>query len=402
MTGFNIKGELIKVLRFDEMTAEEIQRSQHEKFEVLKEYACKSEIYKTYYNESYDHFPVITRDLLKKNYEKFLTGIRKPYMIQHSSGSTSNPISICVSKEMLLAKRISHQKMLHWYGLKRESGEFKIGGLKQDLKTQLYHHFKNKKYYNSYQIREDNIPELIKRYNHFKPPVLYGYPSAIYHFVRMAELKSIKLHVPDIIVTHAENLYDYIESKLMEHFPASKIVNQYWSTEANIAVTCPHGRLHVDEDTVIGEIINQNKEGIGDLLITNLYSYDFPIIRYMIGDRVKLSEKTCECGRKTKVIEYIEGREIEMLALDDGRKVPLTAVYLARYSQNILAFHLTYVKKEKKIIFEYLPIDNYQEIDKSTIIKTIKKDFDLETEFRVLSGIEYTNGGKYNRLTIIN
>jgi phenylacetate-CoA ligase len=402
ITGFDIAGELQKVLKFDEMSQNQIHQIQLDKFNLLKKYACRSAMYKNFLNKDYKSFPIVNRESLKKDFHKFLTNFRKPYSIQHSSGSTSDPISIIVSREMLLAKRVSHQKMLHWFGIDREAKEFKIGGVKESMATQIYYYLKNKRYYNSFRINEDTIKRIITHYNKFKPIVLYGYPSAIFGFIQMAHKKDLKLHSPKVIATHAENLYPEIEEKFASTFPESSIANQYWATESNIAVSCPQGNLHIDEDSVICETINMNENGVGDLIITNLHSYDFPIIRYKIGDRVKLSDKLCPCGRKTKIIEYIEGREIEFIELPDGRKINTTALYLSRYSDNILSYQIVYIKSRGKLIFKYLPIHERRKIRQVEISKTLKEYFGLPTEFEMISKLEYTKGGKFRKLEVID
>jgi phenylacetate-CoA ligase len=401
LSGFDISSELKKVLEMDHWTRDQIMLDQRVKFDKLSSFAGNSKYYRNYKGKELGDYPVMYREDYKRNFENLKTHIRKPYCTRYSSGSTSNPVVLLISREMLLAKRVSHQKMLQWYGLARESSEFKLGGIKCDLITNLYYLLRNKRFIDSFGIKDKNHEEIINDYNRFRPKILYGYPSAIHNLIQFAKETDKRLHSPEIIVTHAETLYKEYEEKFKHNFPGSKIVNQYWATEANIAVTCTAGNLHVDEDTVICETINMDENGIGDLLVTNLYSYDLPIIRYAIGDRVKLSDEECPCGRKSKLIENIEGRDIDYLELPDNKRIPITAFYFSRFSKNIDAYQLVYYKSQKLLEFRYKGKEEVK-IESAKIADYIRKDFGLSTRFVRMEKLKYTQGGKFRKLWVEN
>jgi len=303
---------------------------------------------------------------------------------------------------MLLAKRLSHQKMLRWFGLSRETPEFKIGGLPASPVTRIYYLLKNKRYVDSFQVTPDRSEKLIRKYNRFKPKLLYGYPSSINYLICMANASKRKLSAPRIIVTHAENLYDEIAVNIRTAFPEVNIVNQYWSSEANIAVSCPEGRIHIDEDTVICEVINKDENDVGDLLVTNLYSYDFPLIRYQIGDRVRLSNEECPCGRKSRVIDHIEGKEMDYIDLPDGRHIPVIGLSLAQFGENILSSQLIYYKKEALWEFLYIPIDESQPIQEKAIREHVRANYGLSVKFTKTDKVRYTKGGKVKKMIVID
>ncbi len=402
ITGFNIRKATMDAVKFDFLTREQISSYQQQKFQELSRIASTSNFYKDYGNKPLKEFPLVNRDEYHKNYRYMITEDNHSYQIKQSSGSTGLPVKQFITKDMLLAKRSSHQKMLHWYGLTRESPEIKLGGLQFGLLTRIYYLFRNKRYFDSYFISKNiyNKNKIVRTYNRLKPEILYGYPSTINEFLIHAHSNNIVLHPPKIIAVHAENLYNDIIHSFKSVFPDVKIVNQYWSTEANIAVTCPEGNLHVDENTVICEVINPDLSGLGDLYITNLFSYKVPIIRYKIGDRVKISNKPCSCGRNTKIIEKLEGRENEYLELPNGNKFPITAMQEIDFSDNILFYQLVYYKKDKKLIFKYMPVNSDLPILKEFIASFINDNLGLQTEFEQVSYIAHSPGGKLKRLIV--
>ena len=400
ITGYPINSSLVKALAFDFNQREEIDAYQQEKFLQLTSIAAKSDFYSGYAGKSLNDFVLIDREAFCQHFDRLKTGHVNPVHVQKSSGSTGSPVWHYITSEMLLAKRVSHQKMLRWHGLQRESPEVKFGGMPANFKTRLYYRLRNKLFFNSYNISDRFLLDIIRQYNRFKPSVLYGYPSMIHKFAAYSLERGIALRPPEIIVSHAENLYEEYRSVFQNVFPGVPIINQYWSTEANIAETCPHGHLHIDEDTVICEVTDQDENGVGNLFITNLFSYALPLIRYKIGDRVKLSIQKCTCGRNTQVIEYIEGREIEYIDLPDGRQHPVTAIYMTQLTGNILTYQLIHYKQKKTIEVRYIPIVRGGSIEKKKITEHMKKRFGLNTIISETTELENSPGGKIKRLIV--
>jgi len=402
VTGYNINKACKEAIQFDLLSREEIEEYQRHKFKKLAEIASSSEFYIRCVNKKLSDFPLIDREIFQKEYCKMITKSKKSFKINSSSGSTGHPVKQYITKDMLLAKRASHQKMLHWYGLKRESPELKMGGIEIDIIKKAYYFMKNKKFFDSYNINNSTIQKISKVFNKFKPKILYGYPSTIDRFVTYARSNNIKLHHPEIIVVHAENLYKEMQDNFKSCFPDTKIVNQYWSTEANIAVTCPEGNLHIDENTVICEVLNKDANGIGDLYITNLFSYKVPIIRYKLGDRVKISEKHCPCGRNTKIIEFLSGRENEYLELPDGNKFPITAIHELNFAGNILCYQMVYKNRSSEILIKYVLIDDSKKLNEKAFSELIIGQLGITPIFEKVDEIKHSSGGKFKRLILID
>ena len=77
--------------------------------------------------------------------------------------------------------------------------------------------------------------------------------------------------------------------------------------------------LHVNEGEFIFEIIDPasgEPSDEGELIITNLGRVGMPVIRYRTGDRVKLAEGLCECGRSFRRLDGgIIGRVDDVLII---------------------------------------------------------------------------------------
>lgn len=83
-----------------------------------------------------------------------------------------------------------------------------------------------------------------------------------------------------------------------------RMVGEYGSAEGGImAFGCPAGKMHLNMETMIAETVN------GRMVVTNLVSKSFPVIRYDIGDHVDIDfSERCDCGRQGYVLREVTGR----------------------------------------------------------------------------------------------
>jgi phenylacetate-CoA ligase len=87
--------------------------------------------------------------------------------------------------------------------------------------------------------------------------------------------------------------------------------------------SCDYGRgLHLNEAEFIFEVIDPvTGEPLapgqpGELVITNLGRWGFPVIRYRTGDMVRISREKCPCGRSFRLVEGgIIGRTDNMVVV---------------------------------------------------------------------------------------
>ena len=90
---------------------------------------------------------------------------------------------------------------------------------------------------------------------------------------------------------------------------------------------CEHGRLHISPDVGIVEILNENGEPCsrgetGEVVTTGLLNFNQPLIRYKMGDLLKMSiDQECPCGRQMTVVEEIVGRLEDTVIGPDGREM---------------------------------------------------------------------------------
>jgi phenylacetate-coenzyme A ligase PaaK-like adenylate-forming protein len=94
-----------------------------------------------------------------------------------------------------------------------------------------------------------------------------------------------------------------------------------------IAFECERGSLHVNDDYVVVEIVDELGRPVppgeqGLILVTDLLNRAMPLIRYQLGDVAAQSEGSCPCGRVLSRISGIDGRALDTVATANGREIP--------------------------------------------------------------------------------
>ena len=78
-----------------------------------------------------------------------------------------------------------------------------------------------------------------------------------------------------------------------------------------------HNGLHLMMENIFLEVVDKKGiplvEGEGDLVLTHLHNRAMPFIRYKIGDRARISGRSCSCGRSLPLIEEIIGRSFDVI-----------------------------------------------------------------------------------------
>jgi phenylacetate-coenzyme A ligase PaaK-like adenylate-forming protein len=103
-----------------------------------------------------------------------------------------------------------------------------------------------------------------------------------------------------------------------------------------MAVQCDrHENLHLFTDWHIFEAVDDDLRPVaagtsGNLLLTNLYNYTQPLIRYQMHDEVVMNPQPCGCGSPFPTIRNLAGRQEEFLWFDtaDGKRDYLHPIVL--------------------------------------------------------------------------
>ncbi len=173
------------------------------------------------------------------------------------------------------------------------------------------------------------VEKIVAQLNAFAPAVLTGYPSILAILAGERIKGSLKI-APRVIVSSAEKLSAETFAYIKDAF-ACPVLNNYCSTEGGeIAMSCRSGKLHLNEDWVLvepiddeGNLVARGEWSTG-ALITDLSGFAQPIIRYRIDDCICLRGETCSCQSTLPVLDIV-GRRGDSLTLG-GKEVAFPAL----------------------------------------------------------------------------
>ncbi|MGE5351600.1 MAG: hypothetical protein ACM3P0_05920 [Acidobacteriota bacterium] len=283
---------------------------------------------KDFYNS-----PVVTKNLVKENYDKIINP-EYVFKYNHTSGTTGSGLNYPVSKEFVNNHWAIYWKSRYLFNLTTDTWCAYIIGrnvLNTERKRPPYwiKCYPTRQYMFSNAHLNVNTVELYLR--KIKKSGIYwmhGFPSSLNYMASLIKerkleglAKELKLR---IITASSETLFEFQKKNIEEVF-GCRIRQLYGQTEgvANI-YECEEGTLHIDESFSYVEFERvENSCEDYKIIGTTYINKAFPLIRYDTGDTVKLYDYNfvCKCGRKSRVVKEIIGREQDYLILEDGTKI---------------------------------------------------------------------------------
>ena len=176
--------------------------------------------------------------------------------------------------------------------------------------------------------------ELVAALNRANPAFLSTYPTMA--LLLALERNNRRLAIaPAAIWCGGECLSGYAREAIEQAFDC-RVHDEYGAAECfSIGSACPLGSLHYHADWVILEPVDREGKAVSPgeashtVLLTNLANRLQPIIRYDLGDSIRVVPQACACGSALPVIE-VQGRSDDVLALaaPDGSTVAIVPLAL--------------------------------------------------------------------------
>lgn len=165
------------------------------------------------------------------------------------------------------------------------------------------------------------VDEHLASIAHTRPTGVYGTPSWLLEIAQRAVHLGMELPRPRVVWTSAEVLTPSAREEI-EHGFGCPVRDIYGSTEfKEVAVECAFGRRHLNFESTFVEVVAADAHGEGSLVVTSLVNRAMPLIRYRIGDLGALRQGPCACGSGAPWLEDLAGREADLIALPNGRRI---------------------------------------------------------------------------------
>ncbi len=347
--------------RADRMSAEELEQFRGERLRDLVAYSYQhvpyyrarlkevgvepSEIRRT---SDVARLPILTKADVRAHRSELrstLAGRLSPFT---TGGSTGEPLIFELGKRRTASRVACRQRVSRWWGLSLGDPEIALWGspielTRQDTIKALRDYLMATRLLSAFEMNEATMSRYLDILEKQSCRQIFGYPSAVYLLCRQAQKEKrnlLRLGIAAVFVT-GEVLFPY-QRELISQTLNCPVANGYGGRDSGfLAHECPQGGMHIMADAAIVELVDECGRVVpagqpGQIVATDLYSHEFPFIRYATGDIGVASAARCVCGRVLPLLERIEGRSNDTILAPDGRRInSLALVYPLREVEGI-------------------------------------------------------------------
>ncbi|KAA0015800.1 MAG: phenylacetate--CoA ligase family protein [Thermoplasmata archaeon] len=345
-----------------------------------------------------ERLPVVTKDDFREAFpDKLLPkdARKESYRVMSTSGSTGKPVSIFVEPVFMYYTLLYFTRALKEYGLSWRKSKIALivdisPGSGEDLFFNRDAVPSVRRVFSLDNIRVyhvgDDPEKIMEDLNKFRPEMIGGYPD-ILKILAILKEKGMGENVNPKYIASSGAILDKYTRKYMEEVFNARVFETYGATECTpMAIECREGNMHIQSDIVHMEFWNGKGERaspgeLAEIIVTSLVPGGTPVIRYNgISDLLVLSDKDCECGMHSPLIDRIEGRKVDSIVLPDGTFIPPLAITGIPYqvlqecnSKIIEQFQIVQEDYDRIDILVVLRYDNEEEKEK--VFSRLKEEF---------------------------
>ena len=335
--------EYLKIFQY--ISPEEIEKTQWQKIKALLDHAYENcPYYKKLFNKiklhpndilnwsDFKQIPLLTKDIIRNNHKDFIAKNSNEKMLHSgmTSGSTGKPLRFLADEKGLQWTRAHIVLTQEWAGWRMGEKVFAVSGIHAMERTSSLRKSLRKKLLdrasllNTLELDEQAMTTFYKLLKKAHRPFIFGFAHAIYLFAQyLAQQNLTDIHTCGIIT--GGMVLSKRERLLIENVFHCEVFNRYGTEEMGvIACECEmHKGLHISEEKYYVEILNDGRNALpgemGSLIITDLFNYGMPFIRYQIEDIAIASNDTCSCGRAWTMLNEIAGRTSDFIVTPDKK-----------------------------------------------------------------------------------
>ncbi|MFD0931712.1 phenylacetate--CoA ligase family protein [Psychroflexus salinarum] len=374
-------------------------------------------IQKTHYN-TWDEIPIMTKaELQKPLKERLSKGYKSSTVfVNKTSGSSGHPFIFAKDK---YAHALTWAHIIWLYqqhGIDMNSSlEARFYGIPKDVvgykKERLKDLLANRHRFDIFDLSESNLHKFLDLFKEKPFDYINGYTSSVVLFAKFLKEQNVVLKsvcpTLKICITTSEMLFEE-DRELLKNQLGVIVVNEYGASELDvIAFENAKGEWLLNNKTLHVEVVGDHgfplpngKEG--NIVITSLYNKAHPFIRYQIGDRGIIDEKSTA---RTPILKSLTGRTNDFAVLPSGKKVPALSFYYVTKSvieDSGLVKEVKIIQKElSEFTIEYKAENELNQIQKQKIINAVETYLEkgLVITFERKDELERSKSGKLKQFT---
>ncbi len=395
-----LKGRKIK-LHMDDISSilknpnspQSLKKRQQHLDNLLEHASNTTEFYKKYKTKKIAEFPIIKKNIIQQNFEDFKSipyKNKSNYKVS-TSGSTGIPFFLYQDA----SKRYRNTADVLYFS---KEANYTIGNCLYELEVWRNHNKKGKlkswvqnvKQFDISKLTDSRILSFLNKLKKDKQKkTLLGFASAYESICQYIDRENIVLSDLNIasIIANSEYLNAYTKTAMKKHFNAP-VLSRYSSEEVGIIA---HQTIKSQEHFTINhasyyvEILNLEKDipakpgEFGRIVVTDLFNYCMPIIRYDTGDISKIIVLE---NNQTK-FEQIEGRRMDQIYDSKGNMVSSFVVYTNFYKYYHLLKQYQFIQEgEKEYVIKLNILDTFP--FEKELIESIKNTFGNDIDVKII------------------
>lgn len=397
-------------LKADSFTAEELSIEAGKKRADFLSYVKKSS--KWYQNYDFDDFhniPILKKKDIIDNLHDIKTIDEEDGIVSFTGGTTGASMKVIYTRGNVQERFAILDNFRYQYGyeLGKKTAWFSGKNLitRGDILKGICSHydFINRiRFYSTFHINQQNFEVYWNSLNKFQPEFIVGFPSSIYEICKIAKSKGLQLDKKvKVFFPTAETVLP-IHRDVINSVLGCQVIDQYSSSEgAPHILECKASNLHIHPLTGIFEVMDTNMQPSqeGELLVTSFTTKGTPLVRYRIGDYIRLadSSKQCSCGSFFPLVESIEGRSTDYILSSTNGKVNLGNISNSTKGVNgIIKFQV--LQKELNAVQVLLVVsEEFNSIEKNKFKQALSERFGpkMIINLQIVDDIMTEGSGKF-------
>ena len=285
--------------------------------------------------DDYARLPVLTKADIREHFDELKADSwRDRLLYKATGGSTGEPMRFGFTRESNDRRTAVMWRGYEWAGSRMGRRTlFLWGGAVGDptrahqLKDRLYNAVFARRVLNSFSMTEANMAEYADAIDRYRPDIIVAYVGPLVQLAEWLLACGRKVWQPHAIIGGAEAMHGFQRDAIQQAFGAPAF-NTYGCREFMlIAAECEqrHG-LHVNSDHLVVELRLPDGAAsgstTGDVIVTDLFNYGMPFVRYANGDMATASTQRCACGRGLPLLARVEGRILDAIRTPGGHVLP--------------------------------------------------------------------------------
>lgn len=329
-------------------------------------------------NRDFERLPILEKEEIREFTDEIVSSDFDLNQLPTATtgGTTGAPLKVYMDPRVHLSSM--SWRMLEWWGLSPADNSGYLyraipDGLNK-LKIDIALFPTRRSYIAAADMTNDSMERFYEKILRSRAKYLVGYVGAIDEFARYLDRTNRKLAELFGVWTTSAPL-PATKRIYYEHIFSCPVYTQYGSCEFYwIAAECQQqSGMHIGSDIRHVDIVEgaQPVESgqFGDIVVTDLLNYAFPLLRYRVGDRGRLLDKQCACGLPFPMMDYVKGRVSDSIRLMDGTAIPgeyWTTIF-DDFTETIRAFQVLQ-KADYSLQISY---EVYEGVDATIAIDTV-------------------------------